>query len=106
MSRIQPYLISDDFELPPPSVNPPTPREEGDALDAYSRVVVSVAEHLQPAVVNLRVGQNRNGGSGSGNGGNGAGNGGGNGSGQGSGNGGNGQGNGGGNGSNGNGHRG
>ncbi len=40
--------------------------DEGDALDAYSRVVVTVAEQLQPAVVNLRVGGNRNGGSGSG----------------------------------------
>jgi S1-C subfamily serine protease len=66
MSRIQPYLISDDIQLPPPSVNPPSPREEADALDAYSRVVVNVAETLQPAVVNLRVGEHRNGGSGSG----------------------------------------
>jgi S1-C subfamily serine protease len=36
---------------------------EGEALDAFSRVVVSVSEALRPAVVNLRVGR---GGSGSG----------------------------------------
>src|SRR5438132_443385 len=65
MSRIQPYLMSDD-STPTGSSVPQPPREEIDALDAYSRVVVSVAEQLQPAVVNLRVGQNRNGGSGSG----------------------------------------
>jgi S1-C subfamily serine protease len=64
MSRILPYLINDDSE--PSSAPVPPPREETDALDAYSRVVVSVAERLQPAVVNLRVGERRNGGSGSG----------------------------------------
>jgi S1-C subfamily serine protease len=40
--------------------------EEMDALDAYSRVVVRVAETLRPAVVNLRAGRGREGGSGSG----------------------------------------
>jgi S1-C subfamily serine protease len=65
MSRILPQLISADFELPPAPAPTPT-REEADALDAYSRVVVSVAERLQPAVVNLRVGARRAGGSGSG----------------------------------------
>jgi S1-C subfamily serine protease len=66
MSRILPYLINDDFEPPSGPIPPIPPREEADALDAYSRVVVSVAERLQPAVVNLRVGERRNGGSGSG----------------------------------------
>src|SRR5262245_4685629 len=47
---------------------PPTPpdREEQEALDAYSSVVVRVAERLRPAVVNLRAGRARNQGSGSG----------------------------------------
>jgi S1-C subfamily serine protease len=42
------------------------PREEQEALDAYSSVVVRVAERLRPAVVNLRAGQGRRQGSGSG----------------------------------------
>jgi len=66
MSRIMPYLINDDLEAPPASAAPVPPAEEIDALDAYSRVVVTVAERLQPAVVNLRVGSGRAGGSGSG----------------------------------------
>jgi S1-C subfamily serine protease len=41
-------------------------REEQEALDAYSRVVVRVAERLRPAVVNLRAGTGRRSGSGSG----------------------------------------
>src|SRR5215475_6648553 len=40
--------------------------EEQEALDAYSRVVVRVAERLRPAVVNLRAGSGRRQGSGSG----------------------------------------
>jgi S1-C subfamily serine protease len=43
----------------------PDPREL-EALDAYSNVVVRVAELLRPAVVNLRAGSGRRGGSGSG----------------------------------------
>jgi S1-C subfamily serine protease len=43
----------------------PDPRER-EALDAYSNVVVQVAEQLRPAVVNLRAGQGRSRGSGSG----------------------------------------
>ena len=59
-------LISNDFETPNTgSTGPPAP-DEKDALDAYSRVVVNVAELLQPAVVNLRVGQGRHSGGGSG----------------------------------------
>ena len=40
--------------------------DEGEALDAYSRVVVRVAEQLRPSVMHLQVGSGRNGGSGSG----------------------------------------
>src|SRR5579864_5518510 len=40
--------------------------EEAEALDAFSRVVVRVADQLRPAVVNLRAGSGRRGGSGSG----------------------------------------
>ncbi len=43
----------------------PDPQEQ-EALDAYSKVVVRVAEMLRPAVVNLRSGRGRRGGSGSG----------------------------------------
>jgi S1-C subfamily serine protease len=42
------------------------PPEEMEALDAYSRAVVRVAETLRPAVVNLRGGRGRDQGSGSG----------------------------------------
>ncbi|MBI3823063.1 MAG: trypsin-like peptidase domain-containing protein [Planctomycetes bacterium] len=67
MPPIVPRYVNDDFE-PRSEPPPPTavPREEADALDAYSRVVVRVAEQLQPAVVNLRVGRGRNGSGGSG----------------------------------------
>jgi S1-C subfamily serine protease len=47
-----------------PPLDPP--REEIEALDAYSRVVVRVADALRPAVVNLRSGRGRGEGSGSG----------------------------------------
>jgi S1-C subfamily serine protease len=50
------------FGPPPPE---PTPPEEVEALDAFSRVVVQVAETIRPAVVNLR-GQRGRDGSGSG----------------------------------------
>jgi len=67
MQRILPHLINDHAETMPDDVPPlRTQPEEIDALDAYSRVVVHVAQQLQPAVVNLRVGRGRNGGSGSG----------------------------------------
>lgn len=52
-----------------PGGNPPHERpaeEEAEALDAFSRVVVRVADALMPAVVNLRAAQGRRGGSGSG----------------------------------------
>ena len=58
-------LIHDDTS-PTPEAPLPPPREELEALDAYSRVVVRVAEQLRPAVVNLRVGQGQHSGGGSG----------------------------------------
>lgn len=54
---------------PGPAQHPEPPeadRREREALDAYSNVVVHVAEQLRPAVVNLRAGQGRRQGSGSG----------------------------------------
>jgi S1-C subfamily serine protease len=64
MKRMAPRWINDDSE--PQASDLPPPRAEAEALDAYSRVVVRVAEALQPAVVNLRVGRGRNGSGGSG----------------------------------------
>jgi len=59
------HFITNGFgDLPQPQE--PTPADEADALDAYSRVVVTVAETVRPAVVNLRVGRGRNAASGSG----------------------------------------
>jgi S1-C subfamily serine protease len=54
---------------PESAAGPPVPDpipDEAEALDAYSRVIVRVAESLRPAVVNLRAGKGRNAGSGSG----------------------------------------
>jgi S1-C subfamily serine protease len=65
MSPVWQELVADDsrgFSESPSRDPVPTEQE---ALDAYSRVVVSVAEALRPAVVNLRGGSRR-GGSGSG----------------------------------------
>jgi S1-C subfamily serine protease len=66
MSRFWQHFISNGsgpvYGPPPPDPNP----EEKEALDAYSRVVVRVAEDLSPAVVNLRG--SRGGGDGSGSG--------------------------------------
>jgi S1-C subfamily serine protease len=67
MLPITPTLIHLDADSPNSDVPPPQPpHEEADALDAYSRVVVRVAEQLQPAVVNLRVGRGRGASGGSG----------------------------------------
>jgi len=57
-------LAGDDPETPGGAAPPAPDREEAEALDAYSRVVVRVAEEVRPAVVNLRGG--KDGGSGSG----------------------------------------
>jgi S1-C subfamily serine protease len=66
MSRFWQHFISngsDSTAMP----QPPDPRpSETEALDAFSRVVVSVAEELRPVVVNLRGLRGRGEGSGSG----------------------------------------
>src|SRR5947209_7099812 len=66
MTRFWQHFISNGPEPPSgPPVPDPAP-DELEALDAYSRVVVNVAETLRPAVVNLRAGKGRDAGSGSG----------------------------------------
>ena len=51
----------------PSQGNDPDPQnEDAEALDAFSRVVVHVADALMPAVVNIRADRKRRGGSGSG----------------------------------------
>jgi S1-C subfamily serine protease len=71
---MKPFLLplADNHSEPSPSVpeRSADDADERDALDAYSRVIVTVAETLGPAVVNLRAvtpeGSRRQGGSGSG----------------------------------------
>jgi S1-C subfamily serine protease len=66
MSRFWQHFIANGPERPvepQPSIPPP---DEAEALDAFSRVVVRVAEMLRPAVVHLRAGRGRSEGSGSG----------------------------------------
>ena len=65
MSRFWQHFLSNGASFPSGPPEEPA-REEMDALDAYSQVVVTVAEMLRPAVVNLRAGKGREGGSGSG----------------------------------------
>jgi S1-C subfamily serine protease len=66
MSRFWEHFISNGSgSLQGPQPPDPHP-EEREALDAYSRVVVRVAELLRPAVVNLRGSRGRGEGSGSG----------------------------------------
>ena len=66
MSRFWQHFISNGAaEIPEPS-KPRVEPADDDALDAFSRVVVAVAEKLRPAVVNLRAGRGRGEGSGSG----------------------------------------
>jgi S1-C subfamily serine protease len=66
MSRFWQHFIANgperNYQEQPPDPGP----AEADALDAFSRVVVKVAELLRPAVVNLRGQRGRGGGSGSG----------------------------------------
>ena len=56
---MHPFLspLTDDVSEPSPSVPERRAPEanEREALDAYSRVIVTVAETLGPAVVNLRA---------------------------------------------------
>src|SRR5438477_1960707 len=67
MSRFWNDFVSGGATDPPqPSEQPPDPLEDAEALDAFSRVVVRVAEELRPAVVNLRTGRGHAAGSGSG----------------------------------------
>jgi S1-C subfamily serine protease len=63
VSRFWQHFITDGGAAPAGRPNDePTP-DDGEVLDAFSNAVVTVAEKLRPAVVNLRVGR---GGSGSG----------------------------------------
>ena len=65
MSRYwQQFVGGGETSFDPPDAGPAP--DEADALDAFSRVVVRVADALRPAVVNLRVGRGRQMGSGSG----------------------------------------
>ncbi len=66
MSGFWQYFLSNDSDSVPGTPAPEPDRDESEALDAYSRVVVRVAEQLRPAVVHLLAGRNRQRGSGSG----------------------------------------
>src|SRR5262249_193136 len=65
-SRFWQHFVSSGLEDGAEPAERTAAPDEGEALDAFSRVVIRVAEQLRPAVVNLRVGGNRRGGSGSG----------------------------------------
>ena len=65
MSRFWQHFITNGGEDLGPPTTPHQPTD-AEALDAFSNVVVSVAEKLRPAVVNLRVGKGMRGGTGSG----------------------------------------
>jgi S1-C subfamily serine protease len=66
MSAVWEELVTDvSAAAPEPAAVGPAPTED-EALDAFSRVVVQVAEALRPAVVNLRSGNGQLEGSGSG----------------------------------------
>ncbi len=66
MTRFWQHFISNGHGPPSGGSLPGPDPEELDALDAYSRVVVSVADVLRPAVVNLTAGRGSGGASGSG----------------------------------------
>jgi S1-C subfamily serine protease len=71
MSRFWQHFITNGGEDLPPSLesnahSPDNHPSEEAALDAYSSVIVRVAQKLRPAVVHLRVGSGRQQGSGSG----------------------------------------
>jgi len=65
VSRFWQHFITNGGEDHGPSPVPHQP-SDAEALDAFSNVVVTVAEKLRPAVVNLRVGHGMRGGAGSG----------------------------------------
>lgn len=66
MSRFWQHFINNAGEAAQPPSQAASNQEEADALDAFSRVVVRVAEALRPAVVNLRSTRSRGEGGGSG----------------------------------------
>lgn len=66
MSRFSQNSVAHGGDDSTPSPQPQPQPSDGEALDAFSRVVVTVAEQLRPAVVNLRVGKGPRGGTGSG----------------------------------------
>src|SRR5437870_4915614 len=66
MSKFWQHFISNGFGALPDPPPPRPPADEEAALDAFSRVVVNVADTLRPAVVNLRSGRGQGAGSGSG----------------------------------------
>lgn len=59
-------LVSDSNPVTPNSSPQGDARDDDAAMDAFSRVVIQVADKLRPAVVNLRSGAGRRGGTGSG----------------------------------------
>jgi S1-C subfamily serine protease len=65
MSRFWQHFITDGGASEPKPPSAPLP-SEGEALDAFSNVVVHVADAIRPTVVNLRAGRGRREGSGSG----------------------------------------
>jgi S1-C subfamily serine protease len=66
VTRFWQHFITDGGTNPAGSSDEPVSAEEAEPLDAFSRAVVTVADKLRPAVVNLRVGRGGRGGSGSG----------------------------------------
>src|ERR1700730_4624105 len=65
MSRFWQHFITDGGASEPTPSSAPLP-SEGEALDAFSHVVVHVADAIRPTVVNLRSGRGRREGAGSG----------------------------------------
>src|SRR5207237_6116729 len=65
-SKFWQHVITNGSEGSMPPQPPDPPPSEAEALDAFSSVVVRVAEKLRPAVVNLRGPRGRGEGSGSG----------------------------------------
>jgi S1-C subfamily serine protease len=66
MTRFWHSFLSGGTDLPADAPIPDPPPTEQEAFDAYSQVIIRVAEQLRPAVVNLRVGKGQGGGTGSG----------------------------------------
>jgi S1-C subfamily serine protease len=64
MSRFWQHFISNGGDTAPFQPEPEPSPEETAALDAYSQVIVTVAQKLRPAVVNLQAGRGEGQGSG------------------------------------------